>query len=188
MRTAKQIAASRANGAKSTGANTPEGKARIVAANLKSGVYAAYESVEWEDAGQLEELRLEYYARHAPATPEARCLVDELVMCEWSLRRFRRVDTSLFEYGALTRASNDSDENVAVGFASFDKTFQRLQYRFNSTRAAFHRALAKLEELEAQYEPVGDESDDSASPSPETQLHDLGSLRSSTPDDPGRAA
>ena len=39
MRTEKQIAASRLNGWKSNGATTSEGKARIVAANLKSGVY-----------------------------------------------------------------------------------------------------------------------------------------------------
>ena len=43
MRTEKQIAASRLNGRKSSGATTSEGKARIVAANLKSGVYAESE-------------------------------------------------------------------------------------------------------------------------------------------------
>ena len=40
MRSKKQIAASRENGRKSHGATTPEGKSRIVTANLSTGVYS----------------------------------------------------------------------------------------------------------------------------------------------------
>src|ERR1022692_4333152 len=69
MRTQKQIAASRDNGRKSHGAATPEGKARIVNANLQSGIFAETQVLTWEHQEELEELKDEYYARHPPASP-----------------------------------------------------------------------------------------------------------------------
>jgi hypothetical protein len=78
MRTEKQIAASRLNGRKSSGATTSEGKSRIVAANLTSGVYAECEILPWEDAESLDPLEAEYYGHHRPASPEARLLLDDL--------------------------------------------------------------------------------------------------------------
>ena len=93
MRTEKQIAASRLNGRKSSGATTSEGKARIVAANLKSGVYAESEILPWEEAESLDRLEAEYYDHHRPASPEARLLLDDLILCEWTLRRLHRADS-----------------------------------------------------------------------------------------------
>ena len=78
MRTQKQIAASRENGRKSHGAATPEGKARIVNANLQSGIFAETQVLVWEHQEELQELKDEYYARHPPASPEARCLLDQI--------------------------------------------------------------------------------------------------------------
>src|SRR5271157_3277092 len=95
MRTQKQIAASRENGAKSHGAATAEGKARIVNANLQSGIFAETQVLMWEHQEELQELKDEYYARHPPASPEARCLLDQIVKCEWRLRRFDWVEHSL---------------------------------------------------------------------------------------------
>src|ERR1017187_7464569 len=48
MRTQKQLAASRDNGRKSHGAATPAGKARIVNANLQSGIFAETQVLVWE--------------------------------------------------------------------------------------------------------------------------------------------
>ena len=48
MRTQKQIAASRENGGKSHGAATVEGKARIVNANLQTGIVAETQVLIWE--------------------------------------------------------------------------------------------------------------------------------------------
>jgi hypothetical protein len=96
MRTQKQIAASRENGRKSLGAVTPEGKARIVDANLTSGVFAKTEVLSWERAHDLEEIKRQYYARHPPASPEARCLLDQVILCEWHLRRFAESENCLW--------------------------------------------------------------------------------------------
>ena len=48
MRAQKQIAASRENGRKSHGAVTPEGKTRIVKANLWTGLFSETNVLTWE--------------------------------------------------------------------------------------------------------------------------------------------
>lgn len=149
MRTEKQIAASRLNGRKSSGAATSEGKARIVAANLKSGVYAESEILPWEEAESLDRLEAEYYDHHRPASPEARLLLDDLILCEWTLRRLHRADSNLWEFSAREAYRPDPDYAPAQSFKSSDKTFSRLQYRLNGTRLAIHRTLKDLRNLEA---------------------------------------
>ena len=178
MRTQKQIAASRENGRTSHGATTPEGKARIVNANLQSGIFAETQVLMWEHQEELQELKDEYYARHPPASPEARCLLDQIVMCEWHLRRFLSVEDALWNQ-FFTASPPDSDP-CAYALRQGDQTFTRLQHRINSTRRAFRTALQELERLEARdREAPADtaEPDPPATHSPETQLQVLGSLR-----------
>jgi len=178
MRTKKQIAASRENGRQSHGAATPEGKARIVAANLKSGVFANTQVVAWEEEAALQSLKDEYYARHPPASPEARCLLDQIVLCEWHLRRFTWVEDALWD--RLFYACPDNSHPCAHALQEGDRTFTRLQHRINSTRRAFHNALAELEELEGRDQDVviaDPASDSPLTPSVETRLPVLGSLR-----------
>ena len=123
MRTEKQIATSRLNGRKSSGATTSEGKARIVAANLKSGVYAESEILPWEEAKSLDRLEAEYYDYHRPASPEARLLLDDLILCEWTLRRLHRADSNLWEFSAKEAYRPDPGYAPAQAFKYSDKTF-----------------------------------------------------------------
>ena len=169
MRTQKQIAASRENGRKSRGATTPEGKARIVNANLTSGIFAETQVLVWEHQEELQELKDEYYARHPPASPEARCLLDQIVTCEWHLRRFRWVEDSLWDQ--VVTASPDDSDGCADALREGDRTFTRLQHRINSTRRAFHAALKELERLETRDRDVV------------VIAPDLGSLRKNDPAD-----
>ena len=189
MRTQKQIAASRENGRKSGyplgHAATPEGKARIVNANLQSGIFAETQVLTWEHQEELQELKDEYYARHPPASPEARCLLDQIVMCEWHLRRFLSVEDALWEQ--FFNASPPDSDACAYALRQGDQTFTRLQHRINSTRRAFHSALKELERLEARDQDAVVVSPGSVSPAtqtPETQLQVLGSLRKNDSGDP----
>ncbi len=185
MRTQKQIAASRENGRKSHGAITPEGQARIVNANLQSGIFAETQVLMWEHREELQELKDEYYARHPPASPEARCLLDQIVMCEWHLRRFGWVEDSLWNQ-FFNASPQDSDE-CAYALQQGDQTLTRLQHRINSTRRAFHTALKELERLEARDQDAVDVNSGSVSSAthpPETQLQILGSLRRNDSGDP----
>ena len=177
MRTQKQIAASRENGRQSHGATSPEGKARIVNANLQTGIFAEYQVLSWEFQEDLQELRDEYYARHPPASPEARCLLDQIVLCEWHLRRFTWVEDSLWQD---LHTAGPPESPCSYALQRGDQTFTRLQHRINSTRRAFHAALRELERLEARDRDVVLAIPDSVSPathSPENQLNVLGSLR-----------
>jgi hypothetical protein len=178
MRTQKQIAASRENGRKSHGAASPEGKARIVNANLQSGIFAESQVLIWEHQEEIQELKDEYYARHPPDSPEARCLLDQIVMCEWHLRRFLSVEDSLWD--ELFNARPPDSDACAVALRQGDQTLTRLQRRINSTPRAFHSALKELERLEARDQDAVVVSPGSVSPAtqtPETQLQILGSLR-----------
>ena len=161
----------------SHGATTPEGKARIVSANLICGIDAETEVLTWEHCNELQELIAEYYASHPPASPEARCLLDQIIRCEWLLRRFAYAEASLWDQ---LSANCPDDEPCADALQKGDRTFARLQQRINGTRRAFHTALKELERLEAR--DLGapadtPQPDPPATHSPATQLQVLGSLR-----------
>jgi hypothetical protein len=114
--------------------------ARIVNANLQSGIFAETQVLMWEDQEELLELKDEYYARHPPASPEARCLLDQIVMCEWHLRRFSRVEDSLCDQ--FLTASPQGSDACAYALRQDVQTLTRLQHRINSTRRAFRLEAA----------------------------------------------
>ena len=183
MRTQKQIAASRANGRKSHGAVTPEGKARIVNANLSTGIYAEYEVLTAEFSKELEEVRDEYYEVHPPHSPEARCLLDEIVRCEWHLRRLHNAEAGLWD--ELARGCPQDSFGPAHALIAGGNHFQRLQYRINSIRRAFLASLRELERLEARdrdVEVIPTNPDGVVDEINESHLQVLGSLRQ--PPDP----
>jgi hypothetical protein len=185
MRSQKQIAASRENGRKSHGAVTSEGKARIVDANLRTGVFAETHVLTWEFQEDLEELREEYYASHPPASPEARCLLDQVIMCEWHLRRLAHAEAALWD--ELGSTCSPSSEPAAQALRLGDQNFQRVQYRINSTRRAFQNALRELERLETRDRDTAVipwEAADPAAGTPERPLQVLGSLRKNDSEEP----
>ena len=154
-RTQKQIDASRRNGSKSRGATTAAGRQRIVTANLKSGIYAASDVLPWEKAADLEQLKADYFNHHQPISPEARALLDDLISCEWTLRRLRRAETELLRYACdeitdwAEKLDGEPPDHMPGRCEKYDsQELERLQRRINSTRLAFHRALKALQSLE----------------------------------------
>ena len=87
MSTVRQIEANRRNSEKSTGPTSVTGKAVASMNALKTGIHAKSLVLPSEKLADLEQLIDEYYQRHRPASPEARLFVDELIYCEWTLRR-----------------------------------------------------------------------------------------------------
>src|ERR1035437_319729 len=133
----------------------------------------------------LQELKDQYYPRHPPASPEARCLLDQIVLCEWHLRRFSWVEDSLWD--EYFTASPQGSDPCAYALERGDQTFTRLQHRINPPRRAFQTALKELERLEARDQDAVVVSPDSVSPvtqTPETQLRILGSIRKNESADP----
>jgi cupin superfamily acireductone dioxygenase involved in methionine salvage len=54
---------------------------------LKTGIHAKSLVLPSEKLADFEQLIDEYYQRHRPTSPEARLFVDDLIRCEWTLRR-----------------------------------------------------------------------------------------------------
>ena len=73
MSSQRQIEANRRNAQKSTGPTSVTGKAASSMNALKTGIHAKSLVLPSEKLADLEQLIEEYYNRHNPATPEARC-------------------------------------------------------------------------------------------------------------------
>jgi hypothetical protein len=152
MRTAKQIAASRANGQKSHGPRTSAGKAVSRFNALKHGIFAVSQFMFDETAEDLAELTAEYHERHSPSNAEERILVETLVASEWRLRRMRRVEANLWESANFTCLANKMVNDLPVpehctsgqAFLADSPTFERLQRVINSCEREYHRALKDL--------------------------------------------
>jgi hypothetical protein len=116
---------------------------------LKTGIHAKSLVLPTENLADLQQLIDEYYQSHHPASPEARLLLDDLIRCEWTLRRLGAAETQLFEY-AHQEAYREEDE-FPLGQSCMDKhkAFGQLQWRIDSTRRALYRALHALQQLEA---------------------------------------
>ena len=116
---------------------------------LKTGIHAKSLVLPTEKAADLDQLIDEYYQSHHPTSPEARLLLDDLIRCEWTLRRLGAAETQLFEY-AHQEAYREEDE-FPLGQSCMDKhkAFGQLQWRIDSTRRALYRALHALQQLEA---------------------------------------
>ena len=153
MSTLRQIEANRRNAQKSTGPTSVTGKAASSMNALKTGIHAKSLVLPTEKLADLQQLIDEYYQSHHPASPEARVMLDDLIRCEWTLRRLGAAETQLFEY-AHQEAYREEDE-FPLGQSCMDKhkAFGQLQWRIDSTRRALYRALHTLQELEAAPAP-----------------------------------
>jgi hypothetical protein len=147
MRTAKQIAASRANGQKSHGPTTTEGKAKSRYNALKHGIHAESQIMFDETAEDLAELAAELHEQYSPADPTERFLVDTLVSNEWRLRRLRCVESDLWQTGVDTYLNENAEMERATSGDAFSLSgtaFERLQRIVNCCERNYHRALKTL--------------------------------------------
>ena len=181
MSTLRQIEANRRNSEKSTGPTSVTGKAVSSMNALKTGIHAKSLVLPSEKVADLEQLIDEFYQSHQPTTPDARSFVDDLIRCEWTLRRLDTAETQMWLY------QNDdkfrTPQKYPLGYsASCNSTpFSKLQYRLDATRRARVRALQALEKLKAEAAaapaPVVEPADPSSlSPSPQTISPQVGAI------------
>src|ERR1035438_4151072 len=101
MATQRQIQTNRLNAQHSTGPRSEEGKLASSQNALKSGLDAESQFVPGESREEFAQLQTEWYGHHAPANPEERLQVDNLIRNEWFLRRYFRVEAQLWEYRSI---------------------------------------------------------------------------------------
>ncbi len=98
MSTLRQIEANRRNAQKSTGPTSVTGKAVSSMNAPKTGIHAKSLVLPSEKLADLEQLIEEYYNHHQPASPEARLLLDDLINCEWTLRRLHAAEAQAWKH------------------------------------------------------------------------------------------
>ena len=153
MSTLRQLEANRRNSQKSTGPTSVPGKAASSMNALKTGIHAKSLVLPTEKLADLQQLIDEYYQSHYPASPEARIMLDEIIRCEWTLRRLGAAETQLFEYAHQEAFTAEDDFPLGQSCMNQHKSFGQLQWRIDSTRRALYRALHTLQELEAAPPP-----------------------------------
>jgi hypothetical protein len=186
MASQKQLVANRLNAQKSTGPSSAEGKARSSMNALKTGIDAKTQLIRGEIWTALQELTGEYHDRFCPTTPEQRMLVDTLIDCEWLLRRFRAIETQLWE-----RVVDIYDVTLGHIFSEHTDEFTRLQRRIDSTQRHYHNALRRLQAEETAGASAPDPQPEPAavpvSPQNQTTKPQNGFVPQTPPEDPPSA-
>lgn len=95
MTTKKQIIANRKNAQKSTGPNTPTGKAIVSKNSLKHGLLAQQLLLPDEDENQLDQFREMLTTQLDPADLLESLMVERIIAAAWRLRRLLRIETEM---------------------------------------------------------------------------------------------
>jgi hypothetical protein len=131
MPTPDQIAASRANGAKSRGPVTAEGKRRSAQNSLKHGLTARRLMIPGEDAAEFDELLEGYYDLFQPIGAVEAELVETITIYTWRLRRGASAEASALRRAIAVRsrvdvefptrlADPDAGDNLGAAFIDLD--------------------------------------------------------------------
>src|SRR6185369_15425281 len=150
MSTLRQIEANRRNAQKSTGPTSVTGKAASSMNALKTGIHAKSLVLPSEKLADLEQLIDDYYQRHLPDSPEARFHLDEVIHCEWLLRRYRAAETQMWQYQAQSAYADEQKYPLGKSATGHYTPFYKLQYRVNATRRHYYRAPNACKELQAE--------------------------------------
>src|ERR1019366_9048981 len=154
MSTLRQIEANRRNAQKSTGPTSITGKATSSMNALKTGIHAESLVLRSENLADLDQLIADFYHHHSPTTPDARGLVDDLIYCEWTLRRLRVAETQAWQYQSDNKYSDPQKYPPGQPAPCHSTTFSKLQYRLDATRRARLRALDARQKLKAAPGPA----------------------------------
>src|ERR1700682_6133727 len=109
----------RANGAKSHGPTTAEGKEKSSRNSLKHGLTAGSGNIllDCEDPDHFDEILNKFHTIHEPVTPAETDIVEEMVAARWRIRRMWTIETGLLNGGVLTQAAKaDNPDPLASAF------------------------------------------------------------------------
>src|SRR5580692_1717825 len=100
----------RANGAKSRGPTTDEGKEKSSRNSLKHGLTAGSGNIllDCESQDEFDEVQKKLLGIHEPATPAEKDIVEEMIAARWRARRMWTIETNLLNVEILTRQSSPS--------------------------------------------------------------------------------
>ena len=100
-----------------------------------------------ENLADYEFLVAEYYSSLNPTRPEECSFVDDIIYCEWILRRLARTETELLGFVHANADPTHAGYPLGQPAAQKAKLFTSLQWRAISTRKALKEAIDGLREL-----------------------------------------
>jgi len=192
MSSLRQIEANRLNALKSTGPISEAGKAASSMNAFKTGLHAKSLVLPSEKVADLKQLIDEYYGTHSPKTPEARALLDDVILTEWEIRRLHAAENQAWQHIVYDKYSPNKPEfPLGKALTCGGNTFSRVQHRINCTRRARDRALAAFRQFQSEPAPAPESLPAvAATPSPEATSPQIGFVPSSpsgTPPNPAPA-
>ena len=150
----------RANGAKSRGPTTAEGKEKSSRNSLKHGLTAGSGNIllDCEDPDQFDEILNKLHTIHEPVTAAEIDIVEEMVAARWRIRRMWTIETGLLNTEILTQKSSPSvsegaDLNIHLASAfralADDSRSLALASRYEARlQRLYDRAYKTLRELQ----------------------------------------
>jgi hypothetical protein len=114
----------RANGAKSRGPTTAEGKEKSSRNAIKHGLTAGTGNIllDSEDPHEFDESLDKLLAIHEPATPAENDIVEEMVAARWRIRRMWTIETNLLNVEVLSQQSKSDSPEPGVPLAMAFRT------------------------------------------------------------------
>src|SRR5215471_19067305 len=154
-------AAARANGAKSHGPVTPEGKAKSALNAITHGLTASAIVLTTESKEKYEALLAAYVEKCDPDGPIENDLAEEMVAAKWQQRRVAAMIVALIDV-----AMDQMEKEIAAQFENIDNTIRTvLAFKNQAKESAtldllnryaarhareYHRALKHLREIQSE--------------------------------------
>jgi len=161
---ALKSATARSNGAKSYGPVTPQGKARSASNSSTHGIFKSPYTLRNENDPVFLQLEAEFNEEWDPQGPTETVLVEQMILCQWRLRRIWAAETAGIDMqmdedaAELAEAYGEFDEacRTAAAFKHLadGSNFLNLLQRYDTSLSRqFDRALVRLRELQRDRAP-----------------------------------
>ena len=146
MSSIRRMLSSRANGARSRGPVTVEGKARSSQNALAHGLLARCTLMQGESREALEALFNQHLERLAPTDDIELGMVQEMVAAYWRLRRAWAIETRAFENEVAAQVDGDKLGRLTAAFGDLAaKPTAHLLHRYETRlHLTYYRALQNL--------------------------------------------
>src|SRR6266436_588897 len=121
MSTINQVSASRANGARSLGPVTPEGKKRSLMDGVRHGLLARCVVLDNESRDCFDQVVTQYLECFRPANDVELGMIEEMIAAFWRQRRAWAIETSLMDTAISKEPGDDELIRIANAFASLSQ-------------------------------------------------------------------
>src|SRR5574340_30470 len=158
MSSERKIRASRANGARSRGPVTPEGKRRASMNALRHGMLARCAVLENDSPEAFRAVVAQHIARLEPADGVELGIIEEMALAFWRMRRAWAVETRTLDHAVAAQPLGDEIGRIAAAFGDPEAgprlaLIQRYEARLHRMYQRALRNIQLLRNLKVPNEP-----------------------------------